>query len=160
VQVLELNDGFDMIVLRLGVIPVRVGGVRHSRNRGLGWLILLWFLLFVSESLFLENAEGVVVDIITALLLSKEKGLDKLAPFLGIGDGDLSDDIDDDTPTDRGLGIDAVDEDFPVLIFELRDAFANFLGTVSVCSNGNGLYYYYSLAGTDARLLALDTMKK
>lgn len=137
-QVLELNDRFDVImVLWLWVIPIRVGGFRRSRNRDLSWLILLWFFLFIGESLLLENAEGVVVDIIAALLLSKEKGLDKLAPFLTIGERDLADDIDDDTPTDRGLGIDAVDEDFAVLIFKFSDALANLLGTASVCSDKN-----------------------
>lgn len=136
-QVLELNDRFDVIVvLWLGVISVRIGGSYRSRNRDLSWLILLWFLLFISEGLLLENAEGVIVDIVATLLLSEEKGLDKLAPFLAIGVRDLADDIDDDTPTDRGLGIDAVDEDLAVLVFKFRDALANFLGTVSVRSNG------------------------
>lgn len=138
VQVLELNDGVDVVVmLWFGVIPVRVGGFCRSRNRGFSWLVLLWFLLFIRESLLLENAEGVVVDIVAALLLSKEKGLDELAPFFAIGERDLADDIDDDTPTNRGLGIDAVNEDLAVFIFQFRDAFANLLGTVLVCSDGN-----------------------
>lgn len=136
-QVLELNDGFDVVmVLWLGVIPIRVGGLRRSRNRDLSWLVLLWFLLFISEGLLLENAEGVIVDIVTALLLSKEKSLDKLAPFLAIGERDLADNIDDDTPTNRGLGIDAVDEDLAVLVFKFRNALADFLDTTSVHSNG------------------------
>jgi hypothetical protein len=144
VHALELNDGFDVIVvLWLGVVPVRVGGFRHSRDRDLSWLILLWFLLFISEGLLLENAEGVVVDIVAALLLSKEKGLDELAPFVAIGERDLADDIDDDTPTDRGLGVDAVDEDLAVLIFEFRDALANFLETV----------FQYAVTGAGLRLL-------
>jgi hypothetical protein len=139
VQVLELNDGFDVtVVLWFGVVPIRVGGLRR-RNRDLSWLILLWFLFFISESLLLENAKSVVVDIVATLLLGKEKGLDKLAPFLAIGERDLADDIDDDTPTDRGLGIDAVDEDLAVLVFEFRDALANFLGADSVRSNGGGV---------------------
>lgn len=136
VQVLELDNGFDMVVvLWLGVIPIRVGRLRR-RNRDLSWLILLWFLLFISEGLLLENAERVVVDIIATLLLGKEKGLDKLAPFLAIGERDLADDIDDDTTTYRGLGINAVDEDLAVFIFEFRDTLANFLGTASVRNNG------------------------
>ena len=136
-QVLELNDGFDVVVvLWLGVISIRVGRLRRSRNRDLSWLILLWFLLFISEGLLLENAEGVIVDVVAALLLSKEKCLDKLAPFLAIGERDLADNIDDDTPTNRGLGIDTVDENLAVLVFKFRDALANFLGTASVCSNG------------------------
>lgn len=134
-QVLQLNDGFNVIVvLWLGVIPIRVGGL-CGRNRDLRWLILLWFLLFIREGLLLENAESIIVDIVATLLLGKEKGLDKLAPFLAIGEGDLADDIDDDTPTNRGLGIDTVDENLAVLIFELRDALANFLDTASVRSN-------------------------
>lgn len=137
-QVLKLNDRLDMVVvLWFGMIPVCVGGFRCSRNWGLGWLILLWFLLFISESLLLENAEGVVVNIVAALLLSEEKGLDELAPFLAIGERDLTDDVDDNTPTNRGLGIDAVNEDLAVFIFKFRDAFANFLGTALVCSDGN-----------------------
>ena len=160
-QVLELNDGFNVVVVFwLGVIPIRVGGFRCSRNRGLSWLILLWFLLFIGEGLLLENAEGVVVDIVAALLLSKEKGLDELAPFLAIGERDLANNIDDDTPADRGLGIDTVNEYLAVLIFEFRDTFANFLGTASVHSYRERVSDYYGLAGTDARLLALDTMKE
>ena len=139
-QVLELNDRLDVVVvLWFGVISVRVGGFRRSRNRGLSWLILLWFLLFISESLLLENTEGVVVDIVAALLLSEEKGLDKLAPLLTIGERYLADDIDDDTPTNRSLGIDAVNEDLALFIFKFRDAFANFLGTALVCSDENGV---------------------
>jgi hypothetical protein len=109
------------VIVVFGLLGVHLGQILV--------VLFLFLLLFILIVLFflvvvLEEAEDVVVDVVTPELFGQEEGLDKL---LGGSSsvGHFAEDLDNNTSVNRSLAVEVAHEDLAVLKVQLQDLFVD-----------------------------------